>query len=107
VAAYLSSLVRTHNLPEKVMVYHQFHPATVADENALRQHPGVVLVKSVDGVGVPADKVATWNRLTQGLSPHIYTGFKIFFDEDARRAELMTPAQVLALRPQPSYVLYE
>ena len=107
VAAYLSSLVRTHNLPEKVMVYHQFHTATVADEEALRPHPGVVLVKSVDGVGVPADKVATWNRLTQGLSPHIYTGFKIFFDEDARRAELMTPAQVLALRPQPSYVLYE
>ena len=107
VAAYLSSLVRTHNLPEKVMVYHQFHTATVADEKALRPHPGVVLVKSVDGVGVPADKVATWNRLTQGLSPHIYTGFKIFFDEDARGAEVMTPAQVLALRPQPSYVLYE
>jgi hypothetical protein len=107
VATYLSSLVRTHNLPEKVMVYHQFHTATVADEKALRPHPGVVLVKSVDGVGVPADKVATSNRLTQGLSPHIYTGFKIFFDEDARRAEVMTPAQVLALRPQPSYVLYE
>lgn len=107
VVAYLSSLVLTHNLPEKVMVYHQFHTSTVADEKALRPHPGVVVVKSVDGVGVPADKVATWNRLTQGLSPHIYTGFKIFFDEDARRGEVMTPAQVLALRPQPSYVLYE
>jgi len=107
VAAYLSSLVQAHNLPEKVMIYHQFHTATVAQENALRPHPGVVLVKSIDGVGVPADKIATWNRLTQGLSSHIYTGFKLFFDEDARRGSLMTPAQVLALRPQPSYVLYE
>jgi hypothetical protein len=107
VAAYLSSLVRTHDLPEKVMVYHQFHAATVADEKALQPHPGVVVVKSVDGVGVPADKVATWKRLTPGLSPHVHTGFKLFFAEDARRSALMTPAQVLALRPQPGYVLYE
>ncbi|HEY9376733.1 MAG TPA: hypothetical protein VIQ02_06525 [Jiangellaceae bacterium] len=107
VAVYLSSLVRAHDLPEKVMVYHQFHTATVIDEEQLRPHPGVVLVKSIDGVGVPADKVATWNRLARELSPHVYTGFKLFFEEDTRRGALMTPAEVLALRPQPSYVLYE
>lgn len=107
VAAYLSGLVRRHNLPEKVMVVHQFHADTIADEKALRPHPGVVLVKNIDGVGVPAEKVATWNRLTSELSPHVYTGFKIFYEEDQRRGPLMTPAEVLALRPQPSYVLYE
>jgi hypothetical protein len=107
VAAYLSSLVRAHDLPEKVMVYHQFHTSTIIDEEKLRPHPGVVLVKSIDGVGVPAEKVATWGRLAQGLSPHVYTGFKLFFEEDTRRGSLMTPAEVLALRPQPSYVLYE
>jgi hypothetical protein len=107
VAAYLSSLVRAHDLPEKVLVYHQFHSKTIIDEEKLRPHPGVVLVKSIDGVGVPADKVATWNRLAKELSPHVYTGFKLFFEEDTRRGELMTPAEVLALRPQPSYVLYE
>ncbi len=107
VASYLSSLVRGNDLPEKVMVYHQFHTTTVVDEAALRPHPGVVLVKSVDGVGVPADKIATWNRLTGDLAPHVYTGFKLFYDEDQRRGPLMTEAEVLALRPQPSYVLYE
>ena len=107
IAAYLSILVREHDLPEKVMVYHQFHVSTIADEEALRPHPGVVLVKSIDGVGVPAEKRATWNRLALGLAPHVYTGFKLFFEEDVRRGPLMTPAEVLALRPQPSYVLYE
>jgi len=107
VAAYLSSLVRRHDLPEKVMVFHQFHTATISDEERLRPHPGVVLVKSIDGVGVPAEKVATWNRLAWELAPHVYTGFKLFFEEDVRRGPLMTPAEVLALRPQPSYVLYE
>ena len=108
VASYLSSLVRAHDLPEKVMIYHQFHPATISEEEGLKPHPGVVLVKSIDGVGVPADKVATWNRLARSLAPHVYTGFKLFFDEDTRRGSpLMTPAEVLALRPQPNYVLYE
>ncbi len=107
VASHLSSLVRGNDLPEKVMVYHQFHTTTVVEEADLRPHPGVVLVKSVDGVGVPADKIATWNRLTENLAPHVYTGFKLFYDEDQRRGPLMTEAEVLALRPQPSYVLYE
>jgi hypothetical protein len=107
VASYLSSLVQAHDLPEKVMVYHQFHTATIIDEEKLRPHPGVVMVKSIDGVGVPPDKVATWNRLAWELPPHVYTGFKLFFEEDTRRGSLMTPAEVLALRPQPSYVLYE
>ncbi|MGH8774749.1 MAG: hypothetical protein ACRDWI_06120 [Jiangellaceae bacterium] len=107
VAAYLSGLVREHDRPEKVMIVHQFHVDTITEEKALRPHPGVVLVKSVDGVGVPAEKVATWNRLTSALSPHLYSGFKIFYEEDQRRGPLMTPAQVLALRPQPSYIMYE
>jgi hypothetical protein len=67
----------------------------------------VVVVKNIDGVGVPAEKIATWNRLALELSPHVYTGFKLFFDEDTRRGSFITPAEVLALRPQPSYVLYE
>jgi hypothetical protein len=64
-------------------------------------------VKSIDGVGARADKIATWNRLTQDLAPHIYTGFKLFYEEDRRSGPLMTETEVLALRPQPSYVLYE
>jgi hypothetical protein len=32
VAAYLSSLVRAHDLPEKVMVFHQFHSSTIVGE---------------------------------------------------------------------------
>jgi hypothetical protein len=107
VASYLSGLVREHDLPEKVLIYHQFHVTSVRDEDDLRPHPGIVLVKSVDGVGVPQEKVATWNRLTEDLPHYVYSGFKLFFDEDTRRGLLMEPAEVLGLRPQPSYVLYE
>jgi hypothetical protein len=107
VASYVSDLVRQHDLPEKVLIYHQFHATSVREEGGLRPHPGVVLIKSVDGVGVPQDKKETWNRLTQNLPHHVYSGFKLFFDEDTRGGPLMAPADVLGLRPQPSYVLYE
>lgn len=107
VAAYLSALVTEHDLPEKVMVFHQLHASVVADEAALRPHPGVVTVKSVDGIGSRADKERTWTTLMGTKPPHVAAGFKLFFDEDAERGPLMTPAEVLALVPTPDYVLYE
>jgi hypothetical protein len=38
----------------------------------------------------------------------VHAGFKLFFTEDTKAGhQLMTPRQVLALRPQPEYVMYE
>ena len=107
VAAYLAGLVKTHRLPEKVMVFHQVAPSIVRQERRLRHHPGVEIVKSVDGIGSPGAKVATWRRLTTGMPGYFRGGFKLFYEEDRRSGPLMTPAQVLALRPQPDYVMYE
>ncbi len=107
VAAYLSALVAEHGLPEKAMVFHQVHASVVEDEAALRPHPGVVAIKSVDGIGSRADKERTWTTLMRTKPPHVAAGFKLFFEEDAEQGPLMTPAQVLALAPRPDYVLYE
>ncbi len=107
VAAYVSRLVRQHDLPDKVLVYHQLHASIVTDEHRLRRHDGVELVKSVDGIGAPADKRETWRKVMAGTPAYIHPGFKLFYDEDTRLGPLMTPAQVLRLRPEPEYVLYE
>jgi hypothetical protein len=38
----------------------------------------------------------------------VHPGFKLFFDEDQRNGgTLMAPSEVLALLPQPEYVMYE
>ena len=107
VAAYLSGLVRLHDLPEKVLVFHQLAPSIVRSEKAIRAHPGVVVVKSVDGIGSRAMKLSTYRKLTAALPRPVHAGFKLFYSEDREFGPLMTPAQVLALRPQPEYVLYE
>lgn len=107
VASYLAELVREGDLPQKAMVYHQVAPSVVADEQALGAYPELALVKSVDGIGDPASKIETWNRLMAGKPPHVWPGFKLFYDEDTRAGPLMTLSEVLALTPTPDYVLYE
>ena len=108
VGEYVTGLVSSHDLPEKVVVYHQLTPAIVRREKDLKPFPGVVWVKSVDGIGAKADKVETWNRiLATTPRPLVHLGFKLFYDEDAKQGPLMTPDEVLALTPDLEYVLYE
>lgn len=107
VAAYVDALVRRHHLPQKPLVFHQVAASVVVGQSAIRERPGVVVIKSVDGIGSRRLKTATWHTLVKGLPASIHTGFKLFFDEDRRHGPMMTPRQVLALRPQPEYVLYE
>jgi hypothetical protein len=107
VAVYLSQAVRRYHLPEKVLVYHQLTPRIVRAESRLRSHRGVAVVKSVDGIGVRGSKLATYRRVTRSTPAFVHAGFKLFYDEDRHPGPLMTPQQVLALHPQPEYVLYE
>jgi hypothetical protein len=107
VARYLSSVVQQRDLPEKVLVFHQLAPAVVRGESAIRSHPGVVVVKSVDGIGTRGMKEKTYRKLVTNLPKAVHAGFKLFYEEDGRQGALMTPKQVLSLEPQPEYVLYE
>jgi hypothetical protein len=107
VARYLAQVVEEEDLPEKVLVYHQLAPSIVRRESGLKAHRGVALVKSVDGIGVAAAKESTYDAVNRTTPDHVHPGFKLFYTEDAKAGRLMTPEQVLALRPRPEYVLYE
>lgn len=108
-ATWLSNLVVAKKLPEKAFVYHQLHPNIVVKERSLvAEHPGIVLIKSVDGIGSPALKKATYKQLVPTTPAYVHLGFKLFFDEDTRKnTPLMTATEVLALDPQPEYILFE
>lgn len=108
ISQYLSDLVRRRGLPPKVMVYHQVAASVVTGESALRPHDGVLPTKVVDGIGSPGMKIATWNVAMKNKPAHVRSGFKLFYDEDTSKGgRLMTPGEVMALRPAPSYVVYE
>lgn len=108
VADYLSEIVKANDLPEKALVFHQVNNHVVKDESVLTAHPGVALVKSVDGLGPKASKIVTYKALTKTMASPVHAGFKLFFDEDtANGNKLMTPDEVMALAPEPEYVMYE
>ncbi|MGD7787677.1 hypothetical protein ACQCX2_05075 [Propionibacteriaceae bacterium Y1700] len=108
VAGWTADLVAEHNLPEKALVYHQLNPDIVRKESDLKEHDGVALIKSVDGIGSHGAKVDTWKRLVKNTPKHVHLGFKLFYEEDTEGGtKLMSPQQVLALKPKPEYVLYE
>jgi hypothetical protein len=108
VAEYLSTLIAADNLPEKAMVFHEVNRGIVKDEQLVKPFPGVAVIKSVDGLGPVHAKIATYGNLMETMTAGVHPGFKLFFDEDTRNgSRLMTATEVLALSPQPEYVMYE
>jgi hypothetical protein len=107
VGAWLGAFTRSRGLPEKAMVVHQLSPRIISDIGEVKAHKGVQVVLSVDGIGGRKAKESTWRRLVEPMPDSMAPGFKLFFEEDTRAGKLMTPAQVLNLKPRPDYVLYE
>jgi hypothetical protein len=103
VSRYLSRIVRTYDLPQKLLVVHRFTGDMLEEEHRLETHPGVALVVNVDGFGDQPNKISKYRELTRGRRDR-HHGFKLFYHEDVN---LMTPRQVLRLRPQPDLVVYE
>ncbi|MDQ4072098.1 MAG: hypothetical protein M3088_04380 [Actinomycetota bacterium] len=103
ISARLSEVVRRGRLPEKLLVVHQFTKEMVEGRERLRRYPGVELVLNVDGFGDRTLKVAKYNEFVSDRSPARH-GFKLFYREDTN---LMGPRDVLSLRPQPEFVVYE
>jgi hypothetical protein len=105
VSAYLSQLVATNDLPEKLLVVHQFTEDMIADRELLEEHPGVAMVLNSDGFGDPPNKVAKYDELRpRGQTSNFEPGFKLFYLEDF---PLMTPKEVMKLKPPPEFVVYE
>ena len=94
VARYLSGLVKQYRLPEKVMVYHQVARSVVRKESGLKWHDGVVVIKSVGGLGHPGPKKSTYRVVNNSTPKFVHAGFKLFFTEDRwRRRSAEEPAR--------------
>jgi hypothetical protein len=108
VAQLLSSIVKDNDLPEKALVFHQLNRYVVKDESVVVPPPGVVIIKSVDGLGPKHAKIVTYDDLMKTTAAGVHPGFKLFLDEDKRiGGRVMSPAEVMALAPQPEYVMVE
>jgi hypothetical protein len=101
-SAWLAQLVARHDLPQKLFVVHQFTDGMV-DDTRLKRRDGLAMVLNADGFGTKPVKVAKYHAFTRAART-FDQGFKVFYEEDAG---LMSPRQVLRLRPAPDVVVYE
>lgn len=105
VSAYMSAIVRAKHLPQKLLVVHQFTPDMIGRKQLLRQPYGVALTLNVDGFGDQPNKISKYREFAHDPAQRRFrNGFKLFYKEDTN---LMSPRQVLRLRPRPSLVVYE
>jgi hypothetical protein len=101
-SAWLAQLVARHDLPQKLFIVHQFTDDMV-DDTELKRRDGLAMVLNADGFGSKPVKVAKYHAFTSAARS-FDQGFKLFYEEDA---ELMTPREVMRLRPAPDVVVYE
>src|SRR3954447_9204986 len=103
VSAWLSNIVVQRKLPQKLFLIHQFTNDMV-DDTQLHPRPGLAMVLNADGFGTRPLKKAKYKSFTSSPRRFFGEGFKLFYREDTN---LMTPRQVLRLRPPPDVVVYE
>lgn len=102
VSHWLGHLTRVSHLPQKLLVVHQFTDSMVTDKARVVGRKHLAVVFNVDGLGGRAAKIAKYRDFA---TDHRFPlGFKLFYDADT---DLMSPADVLRLRPHPVIVEYE
>ncbi|HEV8598586.1 MAG TPA: hypothetical protein VGQ69_04445 [Gemmatimonadales bacterium] len=105
--AELGKLVTQYRLPPKVLVIHRFTKNMLQNTARIRLDPRVQVVINMDGWGQPWYKFDSY-AVSAVAEPVQFTGFKLFFHHDTRDGdELLSPRELLALRPRPVYIQYQ
>jgi hypothetical protein len=105
---YLSNLVKANQLPPKILIVHRFTQAMVRNYKNIKPDPQVQVVIDMDGWGAQSRKLTTYHEYVS-REPVQFTGFKLFYKNDFREpnSRMMTPAEVLKLKPKPVYIQYQ
>ncbi len=105
-STWLADLTRDNNLPQKLLILHQFNLGMIPDRDAVDvSRTELAISLHADGHGTPREKLETWNVLRKGLQPEIRMGWKNFYDEDS---PTFTPEQTFTdVQPTPWFVSYQ
>ncbi|MDR8019490.1 hypothetical protein [Nesterenkonia aerolata] len=105
VSAWLAELTAEHELPQKMLILHQFTDAMITDRaNIDTAHEELAITLHADGHGTPGSKMETWERLRQGLPEGIWMAWKNFHRQDR---PTFTPEETYEVEPTPWFVSYQ
>lgn len=104
VVAYLAELVEEEDLPEKLLVLHQFTDDMITNRDQIEELPGVAIMLHMDGFGPRPEKLNSYDVVR--ADPPWDMGLKLFFDEDT---DIFEATDVLGgiFEPAPLLVTYQ
>jgi hypothetical protein len=103
VIRYVRRIIRSKRLPQKLLLIHQFTEDMIPGKAELLRPPEVAVTLNIDGFGDQPNKIAKYHDFSRS-DRGFHKGFKLFYEEDT---DLMSPKQVMKLRPRPEIVVYE
>ncbi|WP_109507502.1 hypothetical protein [Nocardioides speluncae] len=101
-SAWLADLTAAYDLPEKILMLHQFRTSMIRGIDQVVRRDRLVMVQHTDGFGTPRQKLDTYRAVRR--PDRFYQGFKLFYDEDIRR---MSARDVLRIRPRIDFVSFQ
>jgi len=80
----------------------------ITNYQQIKLNPEVQVVMDMDGWGGQARKITSYRDYIW-KEPVQFTGFKLFYKNDFRQpnSRMLTPEEVLKLKPQPVYIQYQ
>lgn len=101
-SAWLNELTAKNELPEKILMLHQFRGTMIRGIDQVVRHDRLAMVQHTDGFGTPRQKLDTYRAVRRPARFH--QGFKLFYDEDIRR---MSAREVLRIKPRIDFVSFQ
>jgi hypothetical protein len=99
----LAALVTEYQLPPKMLIVHRFTRPMLTNHERIHLDPRVQMVIDMDGFGAPTLKRSSYLHYIFE-HPVQFAGFKVFYKNDK---PMLTPAQVVKLKPIPVFVMYQ
>lgn len=99
----LADIARENNLPNKVLIVHQFENEMIYNKDVITPIPGVDFVLDMDGFGSPEAKIGNYNVFVRQELIQ-WGGIKLFYEQDD---PLIDPATIVDLEPPPMVIIYQ
>ncbi|MCZ2804653.1 hypothetical protein O2W18_06035 [Modestobacter sp. VKM Ac-2983] len=106
VVTWLADLTRENDLPQKLLILHQFQVRMIIDRERLdTSRDELAIMVHVDGQGSQPAKQDTWAVLHRDAPAPLYWGWKNFIDEDV---PMISPEETIrTVQPTPELITYQ
>ncbi|KHE69503.1 hypothetical protein [Halobacillus sp. BBL2006] len=100
---YISKMVEENNLPDKIVLVHQFMDEALTNKEAIQPTENVEVALNYDGWGPSSTKMSLYRKFVRNEAVQ-YGGFKVFYKKDE---PVLSAEEVLQLDPNPAIINYQ